>query len=144
MFDIWMNVLTNKVWTYKWTNVTQISHLPINLCLKCVFSAQYQCVKHTNFAWFPLLSCGMLSLWCKLWPPTKIIIFNPLTIARCFVLNFLTYISAMQKTTTNIKKHLLYLHSDMIYFGHLFHMTHCIIDLFGMAPMLICFAWIFL
>jgi hypothetical protein len=58
----------DEVWTYKWTNVTWILHLFINLCVKCVFNAQYQCVElmnyeWTNFAWFPLLSREMLSLW---------------------------------------------------------------------------------
>jgi hypothetical protein len=57
-------------WTYKWTNVTCISHLPINLCVKYVFNARYQFMKctnceWTNFVWFPLLSHEMLSLWCK-------------------------------------------------------------------------------
>jgi len=61
-------VLTNEIWIYEWTNVTLILHLLINLCVKCVFNARYQCAKHmnyewTNFAWFPLLSCEMVSLW---------------------------------------------------------------------------------
>jgi hypothetical protein len=34
-------------------NVTWISHL-INLCEKCVFNAQYQCVKCTNYEWMNL------------------------------------------------------------------------------------------
>jgi hypothetical protein len=38
-FDTRINVLTNEVWTYEWTNVTQISHLPMNLCVKCVCNA---------------------------------------------------------------------------------------------------------
>jgi hypothetical protein len=74
MFEIHMNVLIDEVQTYEWTNVTQISYLPINLCVKCVFNAWYQCVKHTNyewmnFAWFLLLSCEMLSSWwkCQIW-----------------------------------------------------------------------------
>jgi len=63
-----INVLTNEVQTYEWMNVTRISHLLINSCVKCVFNAWYQCVKHmiyewTNFTWFPLLNCEMLSLW---------------------------------------------------------------------------------
>jgi len=62
--------LADEGWNNKWTNVTQISHLPINFCVKYVFNAQYQCMKctnyeWTNFAWFPLLSHEMLSLWCK-------------------------------------------------------------------------------
>jgi hypothetical protein len=53
-----------------WMNVMWNLHLPINLCVKCVFNGQYQCVKHmiyewTNFAWFLLLSREMLSLWWK-------------------------------------------------------------------------------
>jgi hypothetical protein len=56
----------------EWMNVTKILHLLINLCVKCVFNAQYQCVKCTNyewtkFAWFSLLSCEMLSLWWHLY-----------------------------------------------------------------------------
>jgi hypothetical protein len=55
---------------YEWTNVTQILHLSINMCIKCVFNARYQCVKRTNyewtnFAWFSLLNCEMLNWWCK-------------------------------------------------------------------------------
>jgi hypothetical protein len=45
-------------------------HLLINLCVKYVFNAQYQCVKCTNyeyifFAQFPLLSHEMLNLWWR-------------------------------------------------------------------------------
>jgi hypothetical protein len=103
MFDTWINVLVDEVWTYEWTNITQILHLFINLCIKCDFNARYQCVKHMNyewtnvtqishlfinlcikcdfnaryqcvkhmnyewtkFAWFSLVNCEMLSLWCK-------------------------------------------------------------------------------
>jgi hypothetical protein len=66
MFEIHMNVLIDEVQTYEWMNVTQISYLPINICVKCVFNAWYQCVKHIiyewmNFAWFLLLSCEILS-----------------------------------------------------------------------------------
>jgi hypothetical protein len=43
-FDTWINVLTNEIQTYEWMSVTQISHLPINPCVKCVFNAWYQCV----------------------------------------------------------------------------------------------------
>jgi hypothetical protein len=68
MFNIQINVLMNEVWTYKWTNVTQILHLPIDLCFKYVFNARYQCVKctnyeRTNFA-HSILSHEMLNLWC--------------------------------------------------------------------------------
>ncbi len=54
--------------TNLWINVIRISHLPLNLCVKYVFNAWYQCVKHTNykwmnFGWCPLLSYEMLSLW---------------------------------------------------------------------------------
>jgi hypothetical protein len=68
MFDTQINVLINEVQTYEWTNVIWILHLPLNLCVKYVFNARYQCVKHTNynwmnFAWCPLLSYEMLSLW---------------------------------------------------------------------------------
>ncbi len=61
-------MLTNEIWIYEWTNVTLILHLLINLCVKCVFNARYQCAKHmnyewTNFAWFSLLNCEMVSLW---------------------------------------------------------------------------------
>ncbi len=68
MFDTWINVLIDQVWTYEWTNVTQISHLPINLCVKYVINAQYQCAKCTNYEWmnfvqFPSLSHEMLGLW---------------------------------------------------------------------------------
>jgi hypothetical protein len=50
-------------------NVTQISHLFINPCVKCVFDSRYQCMKcmnyeWTNFAWLLLLSHEMLSPWC--------------------------------------------------------------------------------
>ncbi len=38
-FDTRINVSTNEVWTYEWMNVTQISHLPMNLSVKCVFNA---------------------------------------------------------------------------------------------------------
>jgi hypothetical protein len=53
-----------EVWTYEWTNITWISHLLINMCVKCVFNAWYQCVKPINyewnfFAWLPLLSYEM-------------------------------------------------------------------------------------
>ncbi len=64
-FDTWINVFIDEIRTYEWTNVTWISHLLINSCVKYVFNAWYQCMKHTNFAWFPLLSHEMLSLWCK-------------------------------------------------------------------------------
>jgi hypothetical protein len=58
----------NEVQMYEWTNVTWISYLPINLCFKCVFNVQYQCVKCTNYEWmnfaqFPSLGHEMLSLW---------------------------------------------------------------------------------
>jgi hypothetical protein len=51
-------------------NITQISHLLINMFVKCVFNAQYQSVKYTNYKWtnfaqFPLLNYEMLSLWCR-------------------------------------------------------------------------------
>jgi hypothetical protein len=36
-----INVLTNEVWIYEWMNITQISHLPINPSIKCVFNAWY-------------------------------------------------------------------------------------------------------
>jgi hypothetical protein len=44
-------------------NVTQILHLLINPCFKCVFNAQYYSVKCMNYEWmnfalFPLLNCG--------------------------------------------------------------------------------------
>jgi hypothetical protein len=66
MFNTHINVLTDDLWTYKWMNVIQILHLPINLCVKCVFNAQYQRMKctnyeWTNFAWFSLLSHKKLS-----------------------------------------------------------------------------------
>jgi hypothetical protein len=69
MFDTWINMLIDELQTYEWTNVTQISHLFINMCVKCVFNAWFQCVKCTNYEWmnfaqFRLLSCEMLSLWC--------------------------------------------------------------------------------
>jgi hypothetical protein len=59
--------LIDKVRTYEWTNVTQISYL-INLCGKYVFNAWYQCVKQKNYEWmnfaqFSLLNCVMLNLW---------------------------------------------------------------------------------
>jgi hypothetical protein len=68
VFNTRINVSMDEVQIHEWTNVTQILHLHINLCVKCVLNAWYQCVKHTNykwmnFAWFPLLSCEMLSLW---------------------------------------------------------------------------------
>jgi len=49
--------------------ITWISPLLINLCVKCVFNAQYCYVKHfnyewMNFAWFLVLSHEMLILWC--------------------------------------------------------------------------------
>jgi hypothetical protein len=67
-FDTRINVLIDEMQTYEWTNVTWISHLPMNSCIKCVFNAWYKCMKHTNYEWtrfaqFPLLSCEMLSLW---------------------------------------------------------------------------------
>jgi hypothetical protein len=60
----------NKVWTYYWMNIIQISHLLINMCVKCVFNAQYQSVKCINYEWmnfaqFPLQRYEMLSLWCR-------------------------------------------------------------------------------
>ncbi len=63
-FDTPINVLMDEIRTYEWTNVRQISYLFIIPCFKRVFNTQYQCVKHTNFAWFLLLSREMLSLWC--------------------------------------------------------------------------------
>jgi hypothetical protein len=50
--------------------MSQNLQLPITLCVNYVYNAWYQCVKHTNyewmnFAWFPLLSTEMLSLWWK-------------------------------------------------------------------------------
>jgi len=57
-----MNKLTNKVRTYERMNVTQILHCYINLCIKCVFNARYQCMKCTNLTQFPLLNREMLSL----------------------------------------------------------------------------------
>jgi hypothetical protein len=41
MFDTQINVLTNEIWTYDWTNVTRILHLLIKPCVKCVCNAQY-------------------------------------------------------------------------------------------------------
>lgn len=92
-FDTWIYVLTNKIRTYEWMNVTWILYLPINLCAKCVFNAQYQCVKRTNykwmnFTWFPLLNHKMLNLWCSsimhinFFQQGDIIVI----IARCFIL----------------------------------------------------------
>ncbi len=68
MFNTWINVLMDEVRTYEWMNVTWISHLSLNSCVKCIFNAWYYCMKHinyewTNFAWFPLLGHEMLSLW---------------------------------------------------------------------------------
>jgi hypothetical protein len=45
-------------------------HIFLEICVKCVSNAQYQCVKctnheWTNFAWFSLLNHKMLSLWCS-------------------------------------------------------------------------------
>ncbi len=42
----------------------------IYLCVKCVFNAWYSCVICMNlwmneFAWFSLLICHMLNLWCR-------------------------------------------------------------------------------
>ncbi len=48
-YDKQINVLTNEVQIFEQTNATQISHLPIYLCGKCVFNARYYCVKHTNY-----------------------------------------------------------------------------------------------
>jgi hypothetical protein len=61
-----INVLMDEIQTYEWTNVTKISHPPINLCFKYVFNARYLCVKCTNYEWtnfarFPLLNCEMLN-----------------------------------------------------------------------------------
>jgi len=39
--DTQINVLINEIQTYEWINVTQISHLLTNSCVKCVFNAQY-------------------------------------------------------------------------------------------------------
>jgi len=36
-----INVLMDEVQTYEWMNVTQISHLSMNLCVKCIFNAWY-------------------------------------------------------------------------------------------------------
>jgi hypothetical protein len=92
-FDTCINVLTNKVRTYEWMNVTWILHLPKNLCAKCVFNAQYECAKRTNykwmnFAWIPLLNHEMLNLWCC--SITHINFFQQgdiiVIIAQCFVL----------------------------------------------------------
>jgi len=60
-FDEW-----NK--TYERTSIERLSHLPINSCVKCIFNAQYQCVKRTNYiwtnvAWFLFISHEILSLW---------------------------------------------------------------------------------
>jgi hypothetical protein len=41
MFDTWINVLMDEVWTFEWKNVTQIFHLPIILCVKCAFNTWY-------------------------------------------------------------------------------------------------------
>ncbi len=48
-------------------NATQILYLPINMCVKCIFNAQYLCVERTNYEWinvtqFQFLSHEMLSL----------------------------------------------------------------------------------
>ncbi len=66
-FDTQINVLTNEVWICEWMDVTQISHLLINLCVNFVFNAQYKCMKHMNYEWMnfalvPLLSCRNPSL----------------------------------------------------------------------------------
>jgi hypothetical protein len=64
----WKHVRHIDKCVYEWQmNFTWILHLLINMCVKCVFNAQYQCVKCTNyewmnFAWFPLLNNEMLSL----------------------------------------------------------------------------------
>jgi hypothetical protein len=66
MFNTYINVLIDKVRTYEWTNVTRISYLLINICVKCVFNAWYWCVKHKNYEWmtqFSILIHVMLSLW---------------------------------------------------------------------------------
>jgi hypothetical protein len=80
-FDTWINMLTDEIRTYEWTNVTRISHLSINSCVKYVFNAQYQCMKHMNYewinvTWFPFLIHDLLSLWCKWGVP--IVIEDPL------------------------------------------------------------------
>jgi hypothetical protein len=41
MFDTWINVLMDDVWTFEWKNVTHIFHLPIILCVKCAFNKRY-------------------------------------------------------------------------------------------------------
>ncbi len=69
MFDTWINVVTNEMWTYKWANITWSLHFYINSRVKYVFNAPYQCVKNTNYEWTnfarsPLLNCEMLNLWC--------------------------------------------------------------------------------
>jgi len=53
-----------------WMNECYTNFAPyyINLCVKCVFNVQYQCMKHMNYEWmnfarFPLLSHEMLNLW---------------------------------------------------------------------------------
>jgi hypothetical protein len=51
----------------EWT--LQKIHIFLQICVKCVSNAQYQCMKitnheWTNFAWFSLLNHEMLSLWC--------------------------------------------------------------------------------
>ncbi len=66
-FDTWINVFMDEVQAYEWTNVIRILHLSINSCVKCVFNAWYQCLKHTNYEWtnvtqFLFLSHEMLSL----------------------------------------------------------------------------------
>jgi len=53
-------------------NVIRILHLLINMCVKCVFNARHQCMKHTNHEWtnfaqFPILSHEMLNLWWNIW-----------------------------------------------------------------------------
>ncbi len=39
MFDTSINVLIDEIQTYERMNVTQISHLLINMCVNCVFNA---------------------------------------------------------------------------------------------------------
>jgi hypothetical protein len=86
---IWINMLIDEIWIYEWTNVMWISHLPINLCVKCVFNGRYQCVKHmnyewTNFAWFLLLSREMLSLW---WRNRRQLIWHHVCFVICLFRN---------------------------------------------------------
>ncbi len=53
----------DEIQIYEWTNITWILHLPINMCVKYVFNAWYQCGKHTNYELIIFCMISIVKLW---------------------------------------------------------------------------------